>query len=139
MLMREPIITNKKKDLKKAELFVKSRLLQILFIIIHHPTDRHSLPSSTPPNSAPCQNIHAHHNAEQRRGQEGKSARRGDGLRNSECFPFSQITHFQKVKTIIKKNQTTPNFPHFQKVKKGPHIIIDSKEVVPQPPLSTHL
>ena len=73
-----------KKDLKKAELFVKSRLLQILFIIIHHPTDRHSLPSSTPPNSAPCQNIHAHHNAEQRRGQEGKSARRGDGP-----MPFS--------------------------------------------------
>ena len=33
------------------------------------------------PNPAPCQNIHAHHNAEQRRGQEGKSARRGDGLR----------------------------------------------------------
>ncbi|ERI89185.1 hypothetical protein HMPREF1547_03631, partial [Blautia sp. KLE 1732] len=34
------------------------------------------------------------------------SARRGDGLRNYECFPFSQITHFQKVKTIIQKNQT---------------------------------
>ena len=46
------------------------------------------------------------HNASQRRGQEGKSARRGDGLRNYECFPFSQITHFQKVKTIIQKNQT---------------------------------
>ena len=30
----------------------------------------------------------------------------GDGLRNYECFPFSQITHFQKVKTIIQKNQT---------------------------------
>ena len=45
------------------------------------------------------------HNASQRRGQEGKSARRGDGLRNYECFPFSQITHFQKVKTIIQKNQ----------------------------------
>ena len=55
------------------------------------------------------------HNASQRRGQEGKSARRGDGLRNYECFPFSQITHFQKVKTIIKKNQTTPNFPHLKK------------------------
>ena len=84
MLMREPTITKKKKDLKKAELFVKSRLLQILFIIIHHPTDRHSLPSSTPPNPAPCQNIHTHYNAEQRRGQEGKSARRGDGP-----MPFS--------------------------------------------------
>ena len=46
------------------------------------------------------------HNASQRRGQEGKSARRGDGLRNYECFPFSQITYFQKVKTIIQKNQT---------------------------------
>ena len=46
------------------------------------------------------------HNASQRRGQEGKSARRGAGLRNYECFPFSQITHFQKVKTIIQKNQT---------------------------------
>ena len=77
------------------------------------------------------------HNASQRRGQEGKSARRGDGLRNYECFPFSQITHFQKVKTIIQKNQTIqfpltsksenynpkksnhPKFPHFQKVKKS--------------------
>ena len=39
------------------------------------------------------------HNASQRRGQEGKSARRGDG-------PPPQITHFQKVKTIIQKNQT---------------------------------
>ena len=114
MLMREPTITNKKKDLKKAELFVKSRLLQILFIITHHPTERHSLPFSTPPNPAPCQNIHAHNNAEQRRGQEGKSARRGDGLRNYECFPFSQITHFQKVKTIIQKNQTI-QFPHTSK------------------------
>jgi hypothetical protein len=92
-----------KKDLKKAELFVKSRLLQILFIIIHYPTERHSLPSSTPPNPAPCQNIHAHHNAEQRRGQEGKSARRADGLRNSECFPFSQITAFQKAEPLSPK------------------------------------
>ena len=100
------------------------------------------------------------HNASQRRGQEGKSARRGDGLRNYECFPFSQITHFQKVKTIIQKNQTihflllqkvkttipknqTTQFISLQKVKtiiqKANHIIIDSKEVVPQPPLSTHL
>ena len=101
--MREPTITNKKKDLKKAELFVKSRLLQILFIITHHPTERHSLPFSTPPNPAPCQNIHAHNNAEQRRGQEGKSARRGDGLRNSECFPFSQITAFQKAEPLSPK------------------------------------
>ena len=54
------------------------------------------------------------HNASQRRGQEGKSARRGDGLRNYECFPFSQITHFQKVKTIIQKKQTTSNFPHLK-------------------------
>ena len=92
-----------KKDLKRAELFVKSRLLQILFIIIHHPTDRHSLPFSTPPNPAPCQNIHTHYNAEQRRGQEGKSARRGDGLRNSECFPFSQITAFQKAEPLSPK------------------------------------
>ena len=30
----------------------------------------------------------------------------GAGLRNYECFPFSQITYFQKVKTIIQKNQT---------------------------------
>jgi len=54
------------------------------------------------------------HNASQWRGQEGKSARRGDGLRNYECFPFSQITHFQKVKTIIQKNQTI-QFPHTSK------------------------
>ena len=54
------------------------------------------------------------HNASQRRGQEGKSARRGDGLRNYECFPFSQITYFQKVKTIIQKNQTI-QFPHTSK------------------------
>ena len=37
------------------------------------------------------------HNASQRRGQEGKSARRGDGLRNSECFPFSQTCPRQSV------------------------------------------
>ena len=60
------------------------------------------------------------HNASQRRGQEGKSARRGDGLRNYECFPFSQITHFQKVKTIIQKNQTTPNFPHLKSENHNP-------------------
>ena len=38
----------------------------------------------------------------------------GDGLRNYECFPFSQITYFQKVKTIIQKNQTI-QFPHTSK------------------------
>ena len=69
-------------------------------------TNRHNLPSPTPPNPAPRQHSHTYHNAEQLRGQEGKSARRGDGLRNYECFPFSQITHFQKVKPIIQKNQT---------------------------------
>ena len=37
------------------------------------------------------------HNAEQRRGQEGKSARRGDGLRNYECFPFSQTAARQSA------------------------------------------
>ena len=37
------------------------------------------------------------HNASQRRGQEGKSARRGDGLRNYECFPFSQTCPCQSV------------------------------------------
>lgn len=60
------------------------------------------------------------HNASQRRGQEGKSARRGDGLRNYECFPFSQITHFQKVKTIIQKKQTTSNFPHLKSENHNP-------------------
>ena len=57
------------------------------------------------------------HNASQRRGQEGKSARRGDGLRNYECFPFSQITYFQKVKTIIQKKSNHPKFPSLKKVK----------------------
>ena len=85
-----------KKDLKKAELFVKSRLLQILFIIIHHPTERHSLPSSTPPNPAPCQNIHAHHNAEQRRGQEGKSARRETAFATMSASPSRKFPTFIK-------------------------------------------
>ena len=50
------------------------------------------------------------HNASQRRGQEGKSARRGDGLRNYECFPFSQISYFHKVKTIIPKRNTHKHY-----------------------------
>ena len=37
------------------------------------------------------------HNASQWRGQEGKSARRGDGLRNYECFPFSQTAARQSA------------------------------------------
>lgn len=41
-------------------------------------------------------NLHIH-NAAQRRGQKGKSARRGDGLRNYECFPFSQTCPCQSV------------------------------------------
>ena len=58
---------------------MKSRLLQILFIIIHHPTERHSLPSSTPPNPAPCQNIHTHYTpnsgvARRGRAREGETA-----------------------------------------------------------------
>ena len=47
-------------------------------------------------------NIHIH-NAAQRRGQEGKSARRGDGLRNCECFPFSQISTLYKAELSEKK------------------------------------
>ena len=95
---------------------MKSRLLQILFIIIHHPTERHSFPFSTPPNPAPCQNIHTHHNAEQRRGQEGKSARRADGLRNSECFPFSRTCPRQSVPSKGKK----PTHSSSQQQKKVP-------------------
>ena len=47
-------------------------------------------------------NIHIH-NVAQRRGQEGKSARRGDGLRNCECFPFSQISTLYKAELSEKK------------------------------------
>ena len=73
-------------------------------------TNRHNLPSPTPPNPTSRQCIYAHHNAEQLRGQEGKSARRGDGLRNYECFPFSQISYFHKVKTIIQKRKTYTHY-----------------------------
>ena len=86
-----------KKDLKKAELFVKSRLLQILFIIIHYPTDRHSLPSSTPriphpvrtftPTTTPNSGV-----ARRGRAREGETA-----FANSECFPFSQTCPRQSV------------------------------------------
>lgn len=97
MLMREPIITNKKKDLKKAELFVKSRLLQILFIIIHYPTDRHSLPSSTPRIPHPVRTFTpttTQNSGVARRGR----AREGEtAFANSECFPFSQTCPRQSV------------------------------------------
>ena len=68
--------------------------------------NRLSLPLPIQQNTGLSRYTYTFHNASQRRGQEGKSARRGDGLRNYECFPFSQITHFQKVKPIIQKNQT---------------------------------
>ena len=76
--------------------------------------NRLSLPLPIQQNTGLSRYTYTFHNASQRRGQEGKSARRGDGLRNYECFPFSQITHFQKVKTIIQKNQTL-QFPSLKK------------------------
>ena len=83
------------------------------------------------------------HNASQRRGQEGKSARRGDGLRNYECFPFSQITHFQKVKTIIQKNQTiqfplTSKGENYNPKKSNYPIYLTSKSENYNPKKSNH-
>ena len=46
---------------------------------------------------------------------EGRSARRGNGLRNYECFPFSQIIHFRKVKIIIQKRKTHTSKIYFIK------------------------
>ena len=57
------------------------------------------------PESCTLSEHSLHHSAEQRRGQEGKSARRGDGLRNYECFPFSQITAFQKAEPLSQKQK----------------------------------
>ena len=99
MLMREPTITNKKGSEKGRTICKISPFTDPFY---YYPLSNRSAqpPLLNTPNPAPCQNIHAHHNAEQRRGQEGKSARRGDGLRNSECFPFSQITAFQKAEPL---------------------------------------
>ena len=54
-------------------------------------------------NTGLSRSTYTFHNASQRRGQAGQSARRGDGLRNSECFPFSQITAFQKAEPLSPK------------------------------------
>ena len=59
--------------------------------------NRHNAPQPTQQNPSPRQQPHTNQNAEQRRGQEGKSARRGDGLRNYECFPFSQTAARQSA------------------------------------------
>lgn len=94
MLTREPTITNKK-DLKKAELFVKSAQPLLLDTPESCTLSEHSL----------------HHSAEQRRGQEGKSARRGDGATPSaspsrKLPPSKRPNLYPKNKNIKKDRQT---------------------------------
>ena len=112
---------------------MKSRLLQILFIIIHHPTDRHSLPSSTPPNPAPCQHIHTHHNAEQRRAQRGGVWGGETGFATLSASPPHKFPRFIKpnlypqnknIKKHIKKRDHQPLKSNSLKKKKKTLFIL---------------
>lgn len=127
MLMREPTITNKKKDLKKAELFVKSRLLQILLLLStiqqigtasppQHPRIPHPVRTFTPTTRR---------TAAWPGGEECEKGRRPSQLRvlpllANYRLPKGRtfIPKIKKIKTYKKRDRQTNKVQQSQKRKK---------------------
>ena len=90
MLTREPTITNKKRSEKGRTICEIGTASPPRHPRIPHPV-RTFTPTTTPNSGV----------ARRGRAREGETA-----FATMSASPSSQITHFQKVKTIIQKNQT---------------------------------
>ena len=116
-----------KKGSEKGRTICKISPFTDPFIIIRYPTDRHSLPSSTPPNPAPCQNIHTHYTpnsgvARRGRAREGETAFATPSASPSRKLPPSKRPNLypknKKIKTYKKRDRQTNKVQQSQKRKK---------------------